>query len=154
MPSTYTRALTPVLAPLKLVMERTERVINHPGARCFPIVPKLACLHLGIPIVHPSKPLTLLGGLTSFGGAGNNYSMHVCQPCHMLTRLCGRRKLTKRSARRSLKCLGKYGRGKSATASFSQTVEWCLTNTRSASRREKVDSVLSTPTVVTARILL
>lgn len=24
------------------------------------------------------KPLTLLGGLTSFGGAGNNYSMHVC----------------------------------------------------------------------------
>jgi hypothetical protein len=24
-----------------------------------------------------SKPITLLGGLTSFGGAGNNYSMHV-----------------------------------------------------------------------------
>jgi hypothetical protein len=24
-----------------------------------------------------SKPITLLGGLTSFGGAGNNYSMHA-----------------------------------------------------------------------------
>lgn len=27
-------------------------------------------------IEEPEKPLTLLGGLTSFGGAGNNYSMH------------------------------------------------------------------------------
>lgn len=47
------------------------------SCRCFPIVPKLACHHLGISILKPSKPLTLLGGLTSFGGAGNNYSMHV-----------------------------------------------------------------------------
>lgn len=47
------------------------------SCRCFPIVPKLACHHLGISILNPSKPLTLLGGLTSFGGAGNNYSMHV-----------------------------------------------------------------------------
>ena len=46
--------------------------------RCFPIVPKLACHHLGMPCVNPPKPITLLGGLTSFGGAGNNYSMHVC----------------------------------------------------------------------------
>ncbi|KAK1762795.1 thiolase [Phialemonium atrogriseum] len=44
---------------------------------CFPIVPKLACEHLGLPIVNSSKPITLLGGLTSFGGAGNNYSMHA-----------------------------------------------------------------------------
>ncbi|KAM5457833.1 hypothetical protein McanCB49686_002548 [Microsporum canis] len=43
---------------------------------CFPIVPKLAALHLGLP-VNGSKPVTLLGGLTSFGGAGNNYSMHA-----------------------------------------------------------------------------
>ncbi|KIW07438.1 uncharacterized protein PV09_02278 [Verruconis gallopava] len=44
---------------------------------CFPIVPKLACEHLGLPIVGSKKPITLLGGLTSFGGAGNNYSMHA-----------------------------------------------------------------------------
>ena len=43
---------------------------------CFPIVPKLACHHLGLP-VDSRKPITVLGGLTSFGGAGNNYSMHV-----------------------------------------------------------------------------
>lgn len=45
--------------------------------RCFPIVPKLACSHLGLPILDSPKPLTLLGGLTSFGGAGSNYSMHA-----------------------------------------------------------------------------
>ncbi|VUC35600.1 unnamed protein product [Clonostachys rosea] len=44
---------------------------------CFPIVPKLACRHLGLDVVTPSKPITLLGGLNSFGGAGNNYSMHA-----------------------------------------------------------------------------
>ncbi|KAI5270850.1 hypothetical protein E4T47_05831 [Aureobasidium subglaciale] len=44
---------------------------------CFPIVPKLACLHLGLDMLKPEKPITLLGGLTSFGGAGNNYSMHA-----------------------------------------------------------------------------
>jgi hypothetical protein len=27
--------------------------------------------------VKSPKPITLLGGLTSFGGAGNNYSMHA-----------------------------------------------------------------------------
>jgi len=41
---------------------------------CFPIVPKLAKHHLSLP---DTTPLTLLGGLTSFGGAGNNYSMHA-----------------------------------------------------------------------------
>ncbi|KIW78740.1 hypothetical protein Z517_08579 [Fonsecaea pedrosoi CBS 271.37] len=44
---------------------------------CFPIVPKVAATHLGLPITHGTKPITLLGGLTSFGGAGNNYSMHA-----------------------------------------------------------------------------
>jgi hypothetical protein len=44
---------------------------------CFPIVPKIAATHLGLPITGGDKPLTLLGGLTSFGGAGNNYSMHA-----------------------------------------------------------------------------
>ncbi|KAI7356542.1 hypothetical protein KC354_g10399 [Hortaea werneckii] len=51
---------------------------------CFPIVPKLACQHLNLPLTvtnsnapSSAKPLTLLGGLTSFGGAGNNYSLHA-----------------------------------------------------------------------------
>ncbi|KAJ8110515.1 hypothetical protein OPT61_g6669 [Boeremia exigua] len=44
---------------------------------CFPIVPKLAAAALSLPINGGSTPLTLLGGLTSFGGAGNNYSMHA-----------------------------------------------------------------------------
>ncbi|KAF2662734.1 thiolase [Lophiostoma macrostomum CBS 122681] len=50
---------------------------------CFPIVPKLAAAHLGLPILssgeeYEKRPgLTVLGGLTSFGGAGNNYSMHA-----------------------------------------------------------------------------
>lgn len=41
---------------------------------CFPIVPKIAKHHLSLP---DTTPLTLLGGLTFFGGAGNNYSMHA-----------------------------------------------------------------------------
>jgi hypothetical protein len=45
--------------------------------RCFPVVPKLACHHFDLPITNQLKTITLLGGLTSFGGAGNNYSMHV-----------------------------------------------------------------------------
>ncbi|EPS44194.1 hypothetical protein H072_1830 [Dactylellina haptotyla CBS 200.50] len=44
---------------------------------CFPIVPKIAAHHLGFDATHPWKPITVLGGLTSFGGAGNNYSMHA-----------------------------------------------------------------------------
>ncbi|KAF9776362.1 hypothetical protein IL306_005481 [Fusarium sp. DS 682] len=43
---------------------------------CFPIVPKIACKHVGLNVQKPNKPITLLGGLTSFGGAGNNYSLH------------------------------------------------------------------------------
>jgi hypothetical protein len=53
--------------------------------RCFPIVPKLASHHLGISIAEPSRPVTLIGGLTFFGGAGNNYSMHVSQPHKLLS---------------------------------------------------------------------
>ncbi|KAM3065366.1 hypothetical protein ACMFMG_011510 [Clarireedia jacksonii] len=44
---------------------------------CFPIVPKLAAHHLKIPLVDSQRHITLLGGLTSFGGAGNNYSLHA-----------------------------------------------------------------------------
>lgn len=60
----------------KLQQEAKTRLSSVPR-RCFPIVPKLACHHLGLPILNSPKPLTLLGGLTSFGGAGNNYSMHA-----------------------------------------------------------------------------
>lgn len=46
---------------------------------CFPIVPKLAAMHLGMPVLAPQrkKPVSIIGGLTSFGGAGNSYSMHA-----------------------------------------------------------------------------
>ncbi|KAF2096988.1 acetyl-CoA acetyltransferase [Rhizodiscina lignyota] len=53
-----------------------DEIDLHDFYSCFPIVPKLACNHLGLSITDPQKPITLLGGLTSFGGAGNNYSMH------------------------------------------------------------------------------
>ncbi|KAG4433732.1 hypothetical protein IFR05_010784 [Cadophora sp. M221] len=61
---------------------------------CFPIVPKLACRHLGFPLTKQTKTITLLGGLTSFGGAGNNYSMHA------LTEMV--RKIRKGEARKGL----------------------------------------------------
>ena len=32
---------------------------------------------MGLRFTNSTKPITILGGLTSFGGAGNNYSMHV-----------------------------------------------------------------------------
>jgi hypothetical protein len=44
---------------------------------CFPIVPKLACDHLNLDAFSAGKPITLLGGLTSFGGAGADYSLHA-----------------------------------------------------------------------------
>ncbi|ESZ91130.1 thiolase [Sclerotinia borealis F-4128] len=56
---------------------RTENVDLFDFYSCFPVVPKMAAHHLKIPILDPPKPITLLGGLTSFGGAGNNYSMHA-----------------------------------------------------------------------------
>jgi acetyl-CoA C-acetyltransferase len=41
---------------------------------CFPIVPKLGALHLGL---DRDAELSATGGLTSFGGAHNNYSSHA-----------------------------------------------------------------------------
>ncbi|MBE7193285.1 MAG: acetyl-CoA acetyltransferase [Gordonia polyisoprenivorans] len=40
---------------------------------CFPVVPKLARDHLGLP-AH--RELTVTGGLSFFGGPGNNYMLH------------------------------------------------------------------------------
>ena len=40
---------------------------------CFPIVPKLGSLHLGLDRVE----LSATGGLSSFGGPHNNYSSHA-----------------------------------------------------------------------------
>ena len=62
---------------LKLSGLRKDQIDLFDLYSCFPIVPKLACHHLGLPITKGAKPITLLGGLTSFGGAGNNYSMHA-----------------------------------------------------------------------------
>ncbi len=39
---------------------------------CFPVVPKLALLALGLPL---DTPTTVTGGLSSFGGPGNAYSL-------------------------------------------------------------------------------
>ena len=41
---------------------------------CFPVVPKLAALALGI---DGDRPLTTTGGMNAFGGAGNGYSLHA-----------------------------------------------------------------------------
>ncbi|KAJ8059241.1 hypothetical protein OCU04_012209 [Sclerotinia nivalis] len=56
---------------------KTEDIDLFDLYSCFPIVPKMAAHHLKIPFLDPPKPITLLGGLTSFGGAGNNYSLHA-----------------------------------------------------------------------------
>jgi acetyl-CoA acetyltransferase len=69
-------------ACLQLSGLRKEDIDLFDFYSCFPIVPKLACQHLGLPITKGAKPITLLGGLTSFGGAGNNYSMHVSDAIH------------------------------------------------------------------------
>lgn len=41
---------------------------------CFPCVPRMAAHHLGL---APSRPTTVTGGLTFFGGPGNNYMLHA-----------------------------------------------------------------------------
>jgi acetyl-CoA C-acetyltransferase len=41
---------------------------------CFPCVPKMALLHLGW---DADFPMSVTGGLTFFGGAGNNYMTHA-----------------------------------------------------------------------------
>ncbi|WP_239333058.1 hypothetical protein [Frankia sp. CiP3] len=48
---------------------------------CFPIVPKLAALHLGL---GEERPLTVTGGLASFGGPANDYSLHAIVAAHRL----------------------------------------------------------------------
>jgi len=68
------KSLDAALAVSRLTKDRVDMFDFY---SCFPIVPKLACQHLGLPIIGSEKPITLLGGLTSFGGAGNNYSMHA-----------------------------------------------------------------------------
>ncbi|KAJ0418195.1 hypothetical protein BJY00DRAFT_315244 [Aspergillus carlsbadensis] len=71
------RSLTQSLdAALKASNLQKEDIDLFDFYSCFPIVPKLAAHHLNLPL-HGPKPLTVLGGLTSFGGAGNNYSMHA-----------------------------------------------------------------------------
>lgn len=42
---------------------------------CFPVVPKLAAVHLGIQ--DSERDLTATGGLSAFGGPGNEYSLHA-----------------------------------------------------------------------------
>jgi acetyl-CoA C-acetyltransferase len=43
---------------------------------CFPAAVELAATELGLPLDDPGRPLTCTGGLTFFGGPGNNYATH------------------------------------------------------------------------------
>lgn len=43
---------------------------------CFPSAVQLAATELGLPLTDPSRSLTQTGGLTFFGGPGNNYATH------------------------------------------------------------------------------
>lgn len=43
---------------------------------CFPSAVQLAARELGLPVDDPDRPLTCTGGLTFFGGPGNNYATH------------------------------------------------------------------------------
>jgi acetyl-CoA C-acetyltransferase len=43
---------------------------------CFPAAVELAARELGLPLDDPDRPLTCTGGLTFFGGPGNNYATH------------------------------------------------------------------------------
>lgn len=43
---------------------------------CFPAAVELGARELGLPLDDPDRPLTETGGLTFFGGPGNNYSTH------------------------------------------------------------------------------
>ncbi|UZJ52750.1 hypothetical protein CBS101457_002070 [Exobasidium rhododendri] len=64
-------------AALSVSEVRQDQIDLYDFYSCFPVVPKLACRHLNLSTTKSPKPITLLGGLTSFGGAGNNYSMHA-----------------------------------------------------------------------------
>ncbi|MBO9532323.1 MAG: hypothetical protein J7513_05025 [Solirubrobacteraceae bacterium] len=43
---------------------------------CFPSAVQIAARELGLPSDDPSRPLTCTGGLTFFGGPGNNFGTH------------------------------------------------------------------------------
>jgi acetyl-CoA C-acetyltransferase len=43
---------------------------------CFPSAVQLAARELGLPLDDPARPPTCTGGLTFFGGPGNNYATH------------------------------------------------------------------------------
>lgn len=43
---------------------------------CFPAAVQLAARELGLPLDDPDRPLTCTGGLTFFGGPGNDYATH------------------------------------------------------------------------------
>lgn len=43
---------------------------------CFPSAVEIAARELGLPVDDPARPLTCTGGLTFFGGPGNNYGTH------------------------------------------------------------------------------
>ncbi|KAL2811210.1 hypothetical protein BJX63DRAFT_289692 [Aspergillus granulosus] len=89
------RSLTQSLdAALKASNLQVEDIDLFDFYSCFPIVPKLAAHHLNLPL-HGPKPITVLGGLTSFGGAGNNYSMHA------LTEVTRQLRTKKQSANRT-----------------------------------------------------
>jgi acetyl-CoA C-acetyltransferase len=64
-------ALDATLAQAGIAADQLEAVDLY---SCFPVVPKLAAAHLKLP---SGVPLSLTGGLTSFGGPGNNYSTHA-----------------------------------------------------------------------------
>ncbi|MBJ7329567.1 MAG: acetyl-CoA acetyltransferase [Solirubrobacteraceae bacterium] len=64
-----------------------EAAFAHAGVRaddlgpvdlysCFPSAVELAARELDLPIDDPGRPLTCTGGLTFFGGPGNNYATH------------------------------------------------------------------------------
>lgn len=61
-------------AALKLADTEISEVDVVDLYSCFPIVPKLASLHLGL---RAEEIVSATGGLTSFGGAHNNYSSHA-----------------------------------------------------------------------------
>lgn len=64
-----------------------EAVFGHTGTAaaelgpvdlysCFPAAVELAAHALGLPLEDPARPLTCTGGLTFFGGPGNDYATH------------------------------------------------------------------------------
>jgi acetyl-CoA C-acetyltransferase len=64
-----------------------EALFAHTGTRadelgpvdlysCFPAAVQLAANELGLPLDDAARPLTCTGGLTFFGGPGNNYATH------------------------------------------------------------------------------